>query len=154
MAGLIERHHFLFFQLSFICLWLVVSTILDLQAGWYRLMEQYPDQAEEPILRLRWQSGTMGRGVNMRGILTLSVCASGLRVGMWRVFGPFCRSFLVPWESIRVVRKTGLFGWAVRLEFGNPPIGRLSIAAGTADRLARAATGRWPEATPLPERKQ
>jgi hypothetical protein len=72
---------------------------------------------------------------------------------MWRLFGPFCRSFLVPWESITVVRKASLLGSTVRLQFGSPPIGRLSIPAATADRLARAAMGRWPDATPIPEEK-
>ena len=68
-------------------------------------MEVYPDQSDEPILRLRGQSGTMGLGVGMNGVLILSVCPTGLRVGMMRVFGPFCRDFFVPWESIAVVRE-------------------------------------------------
>ena len=153
MPAFSEHNLGAYFPLFFAAIWLVVTTMLTFLSGWLGLMERYPDQAGEPILRLRGQSGSMGLGVNMRGILTLSVCASGLRVGMWRLFGPFCRSFLVPWESIAVVRKAGLFGSMVRLEFGNPPIGRLSIPAATADRLARAAMGRWPDATPIPEEK-
>ena len=82
----------------------------------------------------------------MRGILTQSVCPAGLRAGTMRVFGPFCRDFFVPWESIVVTRKTVLFQPAVKLQFGNPVVGTLSIAAHAANRLARAALGRWPEA--------
>ena len=89
--------------------------------------------------------------MGMSGILTLSVCPSGLRVGMMRVFGPFCRDFFVPWESIAVVRKTVLFWPTAKLQFGNPMVGRLSISAHVANRLARAAMGRWPETGPFPE---
>src|SRR5262245_47403136 len=107
-------------------------------------MERYPDQQPvQPILRLRFHSGAMGLGVNMNGILILSVCPNGLRVGMMRIFGPFCRSFLVPWESIAIVRKTTLFGAVAKLQFGNPAIGALRIPSRTANRLARAANERW-----------
>jgi nitrate/nitrite transporter NarK len=86
MAGLIEQNRVLFF----VVVWLTVTTVLALLSGWFRLMAAYPDQSIEPILRLRGQSGTMG-GVSMRSVLTLSVCPTGLRVGMMRLFGLFCR---------------------------------------------------------------
>jgi len=154
LAGVSEHNLVIYIPLVAAAMWLAITTIVALLAGWFSLMEQYPDQAGEPILRLRGQSGVMGLGVSVNGILTLSVCPTGLRVGMWRIFGPFCRNFLVPWECITVVRKAGLFGSMARLQFGNPPVGRLSISARTADRLARAASGRWPEATPIPVEKR
>jgi hypothetical protein len=153
LAGSIEQNPAIFLPLFLAALWLTVTTILALLSGWFRLMEQYPDQPVEPILRLRFQSGAMGWGVNMNGILTLSVCPDGLRVGMMRVFGPFCRSFLVPWESIAIVRKTALFGPVAKLQFGNPAIGTLRIPSHVANRLARAANERWPEAGPFPNEK-
>jgi len=70
-----------------------------------------------------------------------------------RVFGPFCRDFFVPWEDIRVARSTVLFWPVAKLQFGSPAIGSLTIPAHVADRLARAATGRWPETGPFPEEK-
>ena len=146
MTGLIEQNPAIFFPFFFVALWLTVTTILALLSGWFRLMEVYPDQSDEPILRLRGQSGTMGLGVGMNGVLILSVCPTGLRVGMMRVFGPFCRDFFVPWESIAVVRKTILFWPVAKLQFGNPAVGTLSVSAHVADRIARAALGRWPEA--------
>ena len=154
MTGLIEQNPAIFFPFFFVALWLTVTTILALLSGWFRLMEVYPDQSDEPILRLRGQSGTMGLGVGMNGVLILSVCPTGLRVGMMRVFGPFCRDFFVPWESIVVVRKTILFWPIAKLQFGNPAVGRLSVSAHVADRIARAAVGRWPEAGPFPEEKR
>jgi hypothetical protein len=154
LNGLIEPNLAIFLPLFFVALWLTVSTILALLSGWFGLMAKYPDQIVEPILRIRGQSGTMGLGVAMRGILTLSVCPSGLRVRMMRVFGPFCRDFFVPWESIAVIRKTVLFWPVAKLQFGNPVVGTLRISAHVADRLARAAMGRWPEPGPFPEEKR
>jgi hypothetical protein len=124
--------------------------LLGLLSGWFSLMANFADQTAEPILRIRGQSGTMGLGVRMNGILTLSVCPSGLRVGMMRLFGPFCRNFFVPWESMAIIRKTTLFWPVVELLFGNPVVGKLSVSVHVADRMARAAMGRWPEAGPFP----
>jgi hypothetical protein len=42
-----------FFPFAFVALWLMVTTLLAFLSGWFRLMDQYPDQAEEPMLRLR-----------------------------------------------------------------------------------------------------
>jgi hypothetical protein len=85
----------------------------------------------------------MGPGVNMRGILTLSVCPSGLRVGIMRLFGPFSRDFLVPWRELSVTRKTIFFMQAAELRFGS--VGTLSVGAHVADKLAGAAGRNWPE---------
>jgi hypothetical protein len=148
-----EKNLGVFFPLFFAAVWFAVTTILGLTSGWFRLMEAYPDQTAAPILRLRGQSGTMGLGTGMNGILRLTVCSSGLRVGMMRLFGPFCRDFFVPWEHISVTRKTILFWPFARLQFGEPAAGTLRISGHVADRLARAAKKRWPEAGPFPGEK-
>jgi hypothetical protein len=133
------------FPLLFAALWLSITAILALPSGWLRLMTRFPDQRAQPALRLSWQSGTMGAGVHIRGALILSVCSSGLRVGIMRLFGPFCRDFFVPWESISITRRKGLLGPVVDLQFGSPVVGKLRISGHSADRLAAAAAGRWPE---------
>jgi hypothetical protein len=153
-AGVIEQNPAVFFPLFFVVLWLTVTTLLALLSGWFSLMEKFPDHSIEAILRLRGQSGTMGRGVGMQGILVLSVCPTGLRVGIMRIFGPFCRDFFVPWESIAIVRRTILFRRVAKLQFGKPVVGTLSIPAHAADRMARAAQGCWPEAGPFPAEKR
>jgi hypothetical protein len=150
----VELNSTIIFPLFFGVLWLAGSTILAVLSGWFRLMETYPDQSMEPILRLRGQSGRMGLGVGMNGVLNLSVCPSGLRVGIMRIFGPFCRDFFVPWENIAVTRKTFLFRPVAKLQFGNPVVGTLSIPAHIADRIARAALGCWPEKGSFPEEKR
>jgi hypothetical protein len=117
-------------------------------------MARYPDQSAQSSLRIGGQSGTMGLWVSMSGILNLSVCPSGLRVGMMRVFGPFSRDFFVPWEDIAVIRKTIVVWPVAEIRFGNPVVGKLRVSADVADRLARAAQGRWPEAGPFPGAKR
>jgi len=153
LNSLIEQNIAVFFPLFFASLWLTVTTILAVLSGWFRLMAKFPNQALEPILQVRGQSGSMGLGVSMRRILSLGVCPSGLRVGIMRVFGPFCQDFFVPWEDIRVTRRTVLFWPIAKLQFGSPAIGSLTISAHVANRLARAAMGRWPETGPFPQER-
>jgi hypothetical protein len=71
-----------------------------------------------------------------------------------RAFGPLCRDFFVPWERLAIVRENRLLGPIAKLQFGNPVSGTLRISAHTADRLARVAGKRWPEAGPFPEEKR
>jgi hypothetical protein len=153
LNSLIEQDFAVFFPLFFASLWLTATTILAVLSGWLRLMAKFPNRTIEPTLQIRGQSGSMGLGVHMRGILTLAVCPAGLRVGIMRVFGPFCRDFFVPWEDIRVTRKTALFWPVAKLQFGSPAIGTLTIPAHIANKLARAAMGRWPESGPFPEER-
>jgi len=134
-----------------VTLWLVVTTLLALFSGWFILMRVYPDRDESPVLHMSGQSGSMGLGVSMRGILTLDVCASGLRVGIMRLFGPFSRAFLVPWNEISVIRTTAFFMPIAKLRFDG--VGSLSIPANVADRLAHAADKNWPESDSFPPEK-
>jgi hypothetical protein len=152
-ADLMEKHFAIAFPIFFGTMWVIVGTVLALLSGWFRLAGAFPDQSIEPILKLRGQSGTMGAAIGMRGVLTLSVCPTGLRVGMMRIFCPFCRDFFVPWESITVVRSTTLIWPAAKLQFGDPVVGSLRLAGHTADRIARAAGRCWPEVGPFPEEK-
>jgi hypothetical protein len=140
----------LYFLIAFPVLWFVVTLILSVVSGWFRLMERYPNRDEAPTLSLTNQSGSLGI-VSMRNILKLSVCDSGLRVGIMRIFGPFCRDFLVPWNEITVTRGDRYFWRFAKLSFGQPENGNLKLFAEVADRLARAAGNRWPEPGSFPE---
>jgi hypothetical protein len=150
LNDLIARNFLAFFPVYFIALWLGLSTVVGWLSGWFKLMSQYPDQNEPALFRIVGQSGTLSSWVGMHGVLRFSVCPSGLRVGMLRLFGPFCRDFLVPWQDITVSRRTRLFWSFADLQFGNPIVGRLTISGQLADRLAREADGRWPEAGSSP----
>jgi hypothetical protein len=140
-----------YFVLAFPLLWFAVIMILSFLSGWFRLTERYPNSDEIPVVTLANQSGSLGL-LSMRGILNLSVCASGLRIGIMRIFGPFCRDFLVPWDEITVTRHDRYFWKVAKLSFGQPSNGNLRVFAEVADRMARAAGNRWPEEGPfLPE---
>jgi hypothetical protein len=139
------------YLISFALLWLTATTLLLLLSGWFRLMLRFPNREEPPLLRIGMISGSMGQGIGLRGILTVSACPSGLRVGVLRLFGPFCRDFFVPWESITATRETSLFSQGIKLHFGNPVIGTLCIPQDVADQFAFALAGRWPGTGSGPE---
>lgn len=142
-----EQNFWLWFPLFFAGVWFLATLLIGILSGWFPLMRRYPDRNEAPVLHLRGQSGLMGSlSARFRGILRLSVCPSGLRVGVFRLFGAFNRDFFVPWEEIAVERKQTFFSGAVAvLRFGAPPVGTLTIRADVADRLAKAAGDDWPE---------
>jgi hypothetical protein len=144
MNDLIRQNFPIYFPLLFIVMWITVTTLLGFLSGWFALMRTYPDQEETPLQSFSWQSGSMNL-VGMRSVLNLSPCPSGLRLGMMRLFGPFCRDFLVPWDEISILRKDRFFMKVAQLSFGRPAIGKLTISADVADRLARAASSHWPE---------
>jgi hypothetical protein len=121
-----------------------------LLSGWFVLMQKFPDRSEKEYLFLNNLSGSMGIGVSMNRILDIAVCPSGLRFGMIRIFGPFCRKIFIPWEHLSIERKNGLLEKTAKLQFGNPRIGSLSIPSHIADRLARSAQGNWPEEGSFP----
>lgn len=133
----------------FLLMWLGITVSLSLLSGWYALMRRYPDTGEVPLRTFARQSGSMNR-VSKRALLRISVCPSGLRVGMSRLFGPFCRDFLVPWNEIQVTRKQRFLHDVAVLTFGSPAVGTLVVSCDLADELARAAHDRWPEPGPIP----
>lgn len=140
-----------YFPLFFVGIWVAVTILSGFLTGWYALMRQYPDRPEDPLLKLRWQSGSMGLSIRLNGILTLSACPSGLRVGMLRLFGIFCRDFFVPWGEISVTRRARFFRQVAELQFGSPPAGRLTLSTSTVDDLRRAAGSACLEQGPLTE---
>lgn len=137
----------LVFPVFFVGMWLLVTYLLGHMSGWFRLMAAYPDRQEEPLQRFRGQSGVMGGGfpggVAMNGILNLSPCPGGLRVGVMKIFGLFQRDFFVLWPEVAITRGKTLFLETAHLTFGDPPHGRLRISGKLADRIAPHAQGPW-----------
>ncbi|HEX5184883.1 MAG TPA: hypothetical protein VFW19_17225 [Allosphingosinicella sp.] len=125
---------FPFFLIGF---WVIITVLLGFMSGWFLLQRRYGRGDERPLLTLRMRSGSVG-GVHMSATLTLSACPSGLRVGIWRPFGPFCRPFLVPWHEIDAERSSSFFAPATKLHFGRPEVGTLKIDARIWRRLAAA----------------
>jgi len=128
------------FPFLFVGMWLLVTTILGFMSGWFTLQQRYSDDRnEEPLLKLGWQSGSMGLGVSFGSCLTLASRREGLSVRVWRIFGPFQRPLLIPWRDISAEPKRILFYRMVRLSFGSPPLGSLKISQRAWDRLIAAA---------------
>ena len=138
------------FLMAFSAMWIAVTALLSAVAGWPPLTARYLYRSGEPRGRFTGQSGLMGRGVHLNGVLTLSVCETGLRVGVWRLFGPFSPPFFVPWKEISVERRRRFFQKRARLGFGAPEVGSLEVLGYMADRLARAAGVSWPEPGSFP----
>lgn len=134
-------------------LWISISTFLSLLSGWFSLVRTFPNKNEKALLTLKFVSGHIGL-VNYKSILRISACDSGLRVGVSRLFGPFCNDFFVPWEKILIVRKNYFLTKGALFVFGSPKVGQLGISSLAADRLARAVPDVWPEGSiPLKSKK-
>ena len=138
------------FLIAFPLLWFAATMTLSFLSGWFGLMERYPDRDEIPVVTWANQSGSLGF-VSMRGVLQFSVCPSGLRIGIMRIFGPFSRDFLVPWNEIAVTRSDRFLWKVAKLSFGQPSTGNLKVFAEVADRMARAAGNLWPEPGSFPQ---
>ncbi len=134
-----SQQFFAFFPFFFVGLWLFVTTLLGILSGWWRLQARYPRGQERPILTLRQRSGTMGLGVSMSGILTLVASPSGLQIAIWRVFGPFQRPFLVPWNEVKAEPVQRFFQPMAKLSFGEPTVGKLTVDAASWARLFASA---------------
>lgn len=132
------------FVAFFVLLWLFVCVLLGFLSGWFSLMRAFPDRPQEaPLAVFKNESGMLG-AVSMSGILTLSPCPSGLRVRINKLFGPFSRDFLVPWNVLSVSRKKILIWKYAELSFGSARF-KLRISDLLVDQLHKSAPQNWPE---------
>ena len=121
-------------------IWLTVTIVNGLMSGWFNLQQWYADDRDErPLLKLRWQSGTMGFGANFNRVLTLAACRSGLSIRVPRIFGPFQKPLLIPWSEIEASEKRSFFMKMVRLDLGKPSNGKLILREKTWAQLVDAA---------------
>lgn len=136
------------FPILFVGIWLAVTTILGLMIGWFNLQQWYADDGnEEPLLTLRGQSGSMGFGVALSGILRLRAYPSGLGIKVWRIFGPFQKPLRIPWSEIDVEPSRSFFEPMAKLNLASN--GTLKISARSWSRLIEAAKTAVPG--PLPD---
>ena len=142
MTPPIQRWLPLLFLLIFIVTWLVATTLTGLVSGWFRLQQWYADDGtDEPLLSMPALPGYMGRwGVRLNGWLRLGASQKGLSLRMFRLLAPFQRPLLIPWSDITAGAPTpGWFSDRIKLEFGRPPIGQLTINANAWARLVEVA---------------
>lgn len=133
------------FPFIFAAVWLLVTVTLSRMSGWRALSDAFPDRADETLIGFGAASGQMGLGVSYNSCLVITACRQGLRIGVWKIFGPFDRPFFVPWGQLTSERTRSLLGQRVTLCFGRPAIGHLQISSRLADKLAAAAGANWPE---------
>ena len=120
-------------------MWLFIMTMLGFMSGWFNLQQWYSDDgSEEPLLKLRGQSGTMGIGVAFNGCLKLRAYPSGLGIGIWRIFGPFQKPLRIPWSEIQAQPSSSFFVPMVKLHLGKPENGTLKISTRSWSRLVNA----------------
>lgn len=135
---------------AFVGFWFAITWLVAKMAGWYRLQERFPDREEEPLIRLRWQSASFGDSAFTRAsfgrCLRFDVCASGLRVSIWRLFSPWSRPFFVPWGQIEPSKKRllGLPHYVIsfyRLGLGKPEVQCMILSGRAARRIEEASRG-------------
>ncbi len=121
-----------------IALWLLVTSIIGIAAGWFRLRRAYPSDDLPTAVVLRGQSAEMGAGARFTGVLTLAGGRDGISVSVARLLGPFQRPILIPWRDITAERRKLMIGGkAVRLSIGKPEIGTITIHDQAWDQLTR-----------------
>lgn len=128
------------FPVIFLGMWLLVVTLLSRMSGWMTLQNRFTDRPDKSVLVMRAQSGAMGgislAKVNFSGCLRFDICQMGLRVSVWKIFGPFQKPFFVPWGQIKVSDASIFKFKRHRLRFGTPESGFLIIANRTAAIIA------------------
>ncbi|HEX3677519.1 MAG TPA: hypothetical protein VHU79_09040 [Sphingomicrobium sp.] len=123
----------------FVGMWLFGTTTIGFLSGWFNLQQWYPDEGgEEPLLTLNGQSGSMGAGVGLNGVLKLRAYPSGLGLSIRRIFAPFQKPLKIPWSEIEAEASTSFFLPMVKLNLGKPANGRLKISARSWSRLVDA----------------
>lgn len=139
------------FPLFFVGMWLCITSILGFLSGWFSLQYQFPDEGdEEPLLKLGGQSGSMGIGVSMSGILRLRAYPSGLGIGIPRLFGPFQKPLKIPWSEIEALNSSSFLLPMAKLQLGRRTGGQLKISARSWSKLVDAARQSTAIATPMP----
>ena len=123
------RWFLVFFPFLFVGMWLAITSLLGVMSGWFALQQHYPRGEQEPLFKRKISSASMGFGVHFRRVITVAACRSGLRISASRLMAPFQRPFLVPWSEIEAEETRSLFVPMVRLRFGRPEIGKLTIGA-------------------------
>lgn len=142
----IKPHFALIFPIYFCALWLLITTILAIVSGWFTMQTRFPVRPVQVLRKLRFQSAAMGKGAgtpgtNFNGVLTISICAEGLKIDILRIFGPFCRAFFVPWDDITFSPRETFFGTVTDMTFGTPAVATLTARRRLAEQFQAARAG-------------
>ncbi|MDG2003476.1 MAG: hypothetical protein P8J20_09110 [Novosphingobium sp.] len=123
------------FFVAFSAMWLGITGLLGKMSGWSKLERAYPDHPEPPVEVLSLQSARIGV-VGYNNCLRFEICATGLRISVMRLLGPFQRPFFVPWGQIKAQRRSRLFFKSVELNFGMRGEGKMAVRERSFERIA------------------
>ena len=143
---------FVGFALFFVVFWLGVVTLIAKIGGWSRLQDEFPDRPSAHVYkRLSMRTGQLGHpifGASYRNVLNIDVCEPGLRLGVWKIFGPFSKPILFPWEKLKAEPYQWFFWRSYRLAWGDDHRDALIVFRNTAREIAEASRGKFvlPEA--------
>src|ERR1035437_3439113 len=143
----IDQHPALFvaiFPIYFLCLWLLVGTIISFVGGWFSLSRTYRTGVRFNGAKWRGQSGQMRWLANYNNVLTLGASQEGLYLACMFLFRFMHSPLLVPWGEIRVRRKKGWVFEYVTLTMGHELAIPLLIRGKLAAKLRDSAGNCWP----------
>jgi hypothetical protein len=115
------------FPLFFAILWLGILHAIAWMGGWTKLAREFPDNeqhnAEKPIRRARFQSGSFGL-MNYNSCLNIGIYEAGVRVSVLWPFRPGHPPLFIPWNELCEPREKRVFPFVRRLEVqvGEPPV--------------------------------
>jgi len=134
--------------------WLLVTTLLSAQSGWFRLMKEFSnrDHTGSYLATFYQQSGMMGAWCGIGNLLEIDLYEGGLGIKIPRVFSPFVKPLFIPWSRVSVERERHpLVGNIAILHLGDKGIlSRLMVEDHVANAFWRRAGTFWPETGPVP----
>ncbi len=135
------------FALFFVVLWVAIVTLVATLGGWKRLQEEFPDRPSAHIYkRLSMRSAQLGHpifGASYGNCLNIEVCEPGLRISVWKIFGPFSKPILFPWGKLKVEPYQWFLWRSYRLRWGEGNRNALIVYRNTAREIAEASRGNF-----------
>lgn len=99
-------------------IWLFVTSILNRAAGWPELMRSFPRPSGKALLVQKLEWAVMGKGVTCKHVVTIAAHDDGVAINQSRLFGPFTRPVLIPWDQVKIGAIEEAAHDLVRLKFG------------------------------------
>ncbi|MEI7833330.1 MAG: hypothetical protein WCJ56_09045 [bacterium] len=87
------------FIVFFICIWCLVSLVLSLISGWYRMAKIFRSVRKPEGKYFRWQSGIIWY-VNYNNVLNIHVSEEGIFISLIWLFSFGSPPLFIPWNDI------------------------------------------------------
>jgi hypothetical protein len=114
--------------------WLLMMRILSFASGWTQLAERFQHAGEFRGEVHHSQSARM-RGVNFNGVLEIGVGGEGLFLVPMRLFRPFHKPLLIPWEEMHAEPFRRFLSRGYTISFHSFPGLPFEVSGGTFEKL-------------------